>query len=220
MKNLFKFLALTLALCFVQFSAQQKPDFYDDIQHFKKLNSENTPQKEAILFLGSSSFTMWKDVENYFPDKVIINRAFGGSRIADLNYYAEDLLHPYSAKQIVIYCGENDIVYKDKPNADEVFKRFKQFYKTVRAQFPKANIAYVSIKYSPSREQFWPIMKQVNKKINRFMNKKKNAEFIDITGAMNDENGNIRKDIFLQDMLHMNAEGYKIWTEVMKPYLK
>ena len=29
----------------------------------------------------------------------------------------------------------------------------------------------------------------------------KNAEFIDITESMNDENGNIRKDLYLEDML-------------------
>lgn len=208
-------LALTSTLFF-----SQKHEYFDDIQNFKKLNTENPPQKDAILFLGSSSFTRWTDVAQYFPDKVIINRAFGGSRLVDLNYFSEDLLNPYSPKQIVIYCGENDIVYKDKPNAEEVFKRFKQFYNTVRTQFPKANIAYVSIKYSPSREQFWPIMKKANKKIKCFLQWKKNANFIEINNAMKDENGNVRKDIFVEDMLHLNSDGYKIWTKVMYPYLK
>ena len=219
MKNLSKFLMLLLALTSTLFFSQ-KHEYFDDIQNFKKLNTENPPQKDAILFLGSSSFTRWTDVAQYFPDKVIINRAFGGSRLVDLNYFSEDLLNPYSPKQIVIYCGENDIVYKDKPNAEEVFKRFKQFYNTVRTQFPKANIAYVSIKYSPSREQFWPIMKKANKKIKCFLQWKKNANFIEINNAMKDENGNVRKDIFVEDMLHLNSDGYKIWTKVMYPYLK
>ena len=219
MKNLSKFLMLLLALTSTLFFSQ-KHEYFDDIQNFKKLNTENPPQKDAILFLGSSSFTRWTDVAQYFPDKVIINRAFGGSRLADLNYYAEDLLNPYSPKQIVIYCGENDIVYQDKPSADEVFNRFKQFYKTVRTKFPKSNISYVSIKYSPSRMQYWETMKKVNKKIKCFLKWKCNANFIDITKAMNDENGNVRKDIFVEDMLHMKPEGYKIWTKVMYPYLK
>ena len=219
MKNFLKITFLFFVFIFGSLTAQ-KADFYDDIQHFKKLDAEKTPPKDAILFLGSSSFTMWKDVADYFPDKTIINRAFGGSRLLNLNYYAEDLLNPYQPKQVVIYCGENDIAHAEKPSANEVFKRFKQFYKTVRAHYPNANIAYVSIKYSPSREQFWPTMKQVNEKIKNFMNAKKNAEFIDITESMNDENGNIRKDLYLEDMLHMKPEGYKIWTKVMYPYLK
>lgn len=219
MKILIKKFTLLFVLSFAFLNAQQH-DFYDDVQNFKKINKEQTLPKNAILFLGSSSFTLWKDVADYFPDKTIINRAFGGSRIADLNYYSEELLKPFQPKQIVIYCGENDIVYKDKPNANEVYKRFKEFYHTVRIHFPKANISYVSIKYSPSREQFWPIMIAVNKKIKTFLKKQKNADFIDITQAMNTQNGTVNKDLFLEDMLHMKPQGYKIWTKVMYPYLK
>jgi hypothetical protein len=91
MKNFLKISFLFFVFIFSSLTAQ-KADFYDDIQHFKKLDAEKTPPKDAILFLGSSSFTMWKDVADYFPDKTIINRAFGGSRLLNLNYYAEDLL--------------------------------------------------------------------------------------------------------------------------------
>lgn len=220
MKNLFNFLVVAFVLTFNFFEAQQKPDFYDEVQYFKKLNLEKSPPKDAILFLGSSSFTKWTDVNDYFPDKTIINRAFGGSRLENLNDYAEDLLNPYQPKQVVIYCGENDVVHTDKPSADVVFQRFKKFYNTVRTHFPNANIAYVSIKYSPSRKIYWPVMKKVNKKIKCFLNWKKNADYIDITRVMNDQNGNVRNDIFLEDMLHMKPEGYKIWAKTIYPFLK
>ena len=52
------------------------------------------------------------------------------------------------------------------------------------------------------------------------MKKEPHAEFIDITKAMEDANGNVRKDIFVEDMLHMTPEGYQIWTKVMNPYMK
>jgi lysophospholipase L1-like esterase len=63
-------------------------------------------------------------------------------------------------------------------------------------------------------------MKEANKKIAKFMKKQKNSKFIDITNAMNDSNGNIRKELFVEDMLHMTPEGYKLWTSVMNPYMK
>jgi lysophospholipase L1-like esterase len=28
-----------------------------------------------------------------------------------------------------------------------------------------------------------------------------------------------RKDIFVEDNLHMNAEGYRIWQRILLPYL-
>ncbi|HCR76985.1 MAG TPA: G-D-S-L family lipolytic protein [Chryseobacterium sp.] len=217
MKKIFSaFLMLTFALFF----AQEKPMFWQDIQNFKKLDLENPPAKNAILLVGSSSFTKWTDVANYFPDKTIINRGFGGSRLTDLNDYAEDLLNPYQPKQIIIYCGENDFADNDKLKADVVVERFKTFYKKIRAKFPKIEVDYISIKYSPSREKLWPQMKEANKKIADFMKKQPNADFIDITKVMQDENGNVRKDLFVEDMLHMTPEGYRLWTSVMNPYMK
>jgi lysophospholipase L1-like esterase len=217
-KILSAFLLLTVALFFSQ---EKKPMFWQDIQNFKKLDQETAPPKDAILLVGSSSFTKWTDVANYFPDKtIIINRGFGGSRLTDLNDYANDLLNPYQPKQIIIYCGENDFADNDKLKADVVVNRFKTFYKKIRAKFPDIEVDYISIKYSPSREKLWSQMKIANKKIAAFMKKEPHAEFIDITKVMQDSNGNVRKDLFVEDMLHMTPEGYQLWTSVMNPYMK
>lgn len=214
-------LSAFLLLSFVLFFSQEKkPMFWQDIQNFKKSDQETPPPKGAILLLGSSSFTKWTDVDNYFPGKTIINRGFGGSRLIDLNYYAEDLLIPYQPKQIIIYCGENDFAENDQVKAKEIVNRYKTFYKKIRKKFPNINVDYISIKYSPSREKLWPKMKKANKKIACFMKKEKNAGYIDITKAMEDDNGNVRKDLFAEDMLHMTPEGYRIWTKVMNPYMK
>ncbi|WP_449387779.1 GDSL-type esterase/lipase family protein [Chryseobacterium lineare] len=215
-KMLSAFLLLTFALFFLQ---EKKPMFWQDIQNFKKQDQETAPPKDAILLIGSSSFTKWTDVSNYFPDKTIINRGFGGSRLTDLNDYATDLLN-YQPKQIIIYCGENDFADDDKLKADVIVDRFKTFYKKIRTKFPKIEVDYISIKYSPSREKLWPQMKEANKKIAAFMKKQPNSEFIDITKVMEDKNGNVRKDLFVEDMLHMTPEGYQLWASVMLPYMK
>ncbi|GGG60050.1 hypothetical protein GCM10007332_22150 [Epilithonimonas arachidiradicis] len=200
------------------FFAQEKP-FWKEIQEFKKLDQTNGIPKRPILFLGSSSFTYWKDVNDYFPGKTIVNRGFGGSRLLDLNNYSEELLSPYHTKQIVIYCGENDIS-TDNPTPTEVLERFKTFFGKIRAKYPKVPVAYVSVKYSPSREQFWPQMKELNESIEAYLKTQKRAKFIDITQVMNDENEKVRTDIFKEDMLHMKPEGYRLWAKVMAPYLK
>jgi lysophospholipase L1-like esterase len=211
------FLLLTFALFFSQ---EKKPMFWQDIENFKKLDQETAPPKDAILLVGSSSFTKWTDVANYFPDKKIINRGFGGSRLTDLNYYANDLLNPYQPTQIIVYCGENDFADNHQLKAEVVVDRFKTFYKKIRQKFPKIEVDYISIKYSPSRETLWPQMKEANKQIAAFMKKEKNSEFIDITKVMQDSNGNVRKDLFVEDMLHMTPEGYQLWTSVMNRYMK
>ena len=216
--RLFNFFFLAFILNSLLFFGQDKP-YWKEIQEFKQMNQQNGIPKKPILLVGSSSFTKWTDVKDYFPGKPIVNRAFGGSRLLDLNNYSNELLDPYKPKQIVIYCGENDVAM-DNPTAEEVFGRFKTFFETIRAKYPKVPVAYVSIKYSPSREQFWPIVTEVNKLIESYLKTQKRTDYIDITKVMNDENGKVRTDIFLEDMLHMKPEGYQLWTKVMAPYLK
>lgn len=218
MKKIFS--VILLMLFALALSQEKKPMFWQDIQEFKKKDQQTPPQKDAILLIGSSSFTKWQDVSDYFPGKTIINRGFGGSRLIDLNYFSEDLLSPYQPKQIIVYCGENDFADDKNLKADVVVERFKTFYQKIRSKFPNIEVDYISIKYSPSREHLWPQMKEANKKIKKFMKKEKKAEFIDITKVMNDSKGNIRKDIFVEDMLHITPEGYRLWTSVMNPYMK
>lgn len=82
-----------IVIIFASFALHaQQPAFYNDIQNFKKQDSIHVPQKKAILLIGSSSFTKWKDVQEYFPQHPIINRGFGGSSLPDLIRYVDDIV--------------------------------------------------------------------------------------------------------------------------------
>jgi lysophospholipase L1-like esterase len=213
-----KLLALLILLTsFLLANAQEAP-FLKDIQNFKQKDSIQFPPKNAVLFVGSSTFTNWKDVQQYFPKHVIINRGFGGSSLPHLMMYAKDIIFPYKAKQIVIYCGEND--FTGNASVADVVQRAKKLFESIRGNDPKVAIVYVSIKPSPSREQYLPQMKEANKQIAVILKNMKNTAFINTFDAMFNADGTIRKDIFNADMLHMNAKGYAIWQKIMEPYLK
>ncbi|SFH11694.1 GDSL-type esterase/lipase family protein [Pedobacter insulae] len=209
---------LLLFLATFTFANAQEAPFFKDIQNFKKKDSVQFPPKKAILFVGSSTFTNWKDVQDYFPKQVIINRGFGGSSLPHVINYANDIIFPYNAKQIVIYCGEND--FTGNASVDDVVNRVQKLFDLIRANNPKVHIAYISIKPSPSREKYWPQMREANKKIAEMMKGMKNAKFINTFDSMFNADGTIMKDIFNSDMLHMNAKGYAIWQKIMEPYLK
>ena len=46
-----------------------------------------------------------------------------------------------------------------------------------------------------------------------------NLEFIDVFPQMLGADGLPRPEIFIDDRLHMNDAGYRIWTQVVAPYL-
>ena len=138
MKSFLKFQVVVffISLSLQNVCAQQQPPFWDDIQNFKKQDSLHFPPKHAILFVGSSSFTKWTDVQDYFPGYTIINRSFGGSSLPDVIRYAYDIIFPYHPKQVVIYCGENDLAASDTVSAATVFDRFRQLYYLIRKKIP------------------------------------------------------------------------------------
>lgn len=212
-------LILAFLFCCGTITAQQPPPFYEEIQFFKKQDKDSMPPKDAILFVGSSSFTMWKDVQDYFPGYTIINRGFGGSTLQDVIRYADDVIMPYQPKQIVIYCGENDLAYDDSLYPAQVKQRFEQLFNIIRGKYKKVPIVYISIKPSLARQQLMPKFNVANVMIKNFLQKKKHTTFIDVYHAMLEADGTPMKEIFIDDNLHMNARGYRIWQQLIQPHL-
>ncbi len=210
--------ALILLLTF-KVNIFSQPPFYQDIQAFKKQDSLHFPPANAILFVGSSSFTKWTDVSDYFPGYTIINRGFGGSSLPDVIRYADDIIFPYHPKQIFIYCGENDLAASDDVTADTVFNRFKTLYSMIRNKLPATNVTFISLKPSPSRAHLMQEMEKTNALVKGFLSKQKNACFVDVYHAML-QNEKPIPSIFIEDSLHMNAKGYHIWQQELKPFLK
>jgi len=199
--------------------APPPPLFWNDIQNFKKQDSVSFPPRNAILLIGSSSFTKWTDVQDYFPGYTIVNRGFGGSTLLDEIRYVNDIVFPYKPKQIIIYCGENDLASSDTVTAAMVFDRFKQLFQLIRYK-TEAPIAYISMKPSPSRRHLFPKMREGNQLIKDFLATQKNTAFIDVHQKMLDSTGEPMPEIFLDDSLHMNAKGYAIWKKEMEPYMQ
>lgn len=193
--------------------------FASEINEFKKQDKVKFPKPNSIVFVGSSSFNFWKSMQQDFPEYPVINRGFGGSELVHAIMYANQIILPYKPKQIVIYSGENDLAVGNVP-ADSVLARFEKLFNIIRTKYPKVSVVYVSIKPSPSRQHLMPEMVKANKMISDFLKKKKGTKFIDIYPLMLDAQGNPRKELFVEDMLHMNASGYAIWIKAIKPYLK
>ncbi len=213
-----KLFATSLFLIAIQFATAQP--FANDIAAFKKQDSISFPGKNKILFVGSSSFTKWKDVQSYFPDYPIINRGFGGSVLSDVIRYEKDIIFPYQHKQIVIYCGENDVASSDTVTGKIVLDRFKKLYEDIREQFPKISVIFISLKPCPSRWQMKDRMMEANTRIKKYLKKKKHTTFISVWKSMLDADGKPIADIFIEDKLHMNAKGYAIWQKLIEPYLQ
>lgn len=216
MKRFYYFL-LVFVLSTVFVKAQQKPAFWKEIQEFKHRDSISMPPKNGILFIGSSSFEKWKDLETVFKDYQAINRGFGGSTLAQANYYIADLVYPYQPRQVVIYSGENDIA-TDGKSAVETLNRFATFFNNIRLKYPEVPVLYISIKDSPSRTKHSATNAHTNLLIQEYLQHYPNTKFLDVNSKMLNKKA-LRPELFEEDMLHMTSEGYAIWIKEIKPFL-
>ena len=172
-------------------------------------SEQPSPAAGGILFVGSSSIRRW-DLASSFPDRPVINRGFGGSHLADVTHYADRIVWPYCPCQIVIYAGDNDIAFG--LNADEVVSDFQALIARIRQSVPRADIFYVSIKPSLARWNHYPTMQRANAMIQQITANDSRLHFIDVATPMMDADGQVRPELFGEDGLHLNAEGYRIWT--------
>ncbi len=180
---------------------------------------QSIDKTDLILFTGSSSIRMWKDIETTFSDHNVLNLGFGGSQMEDLLFYFDKLILPYNPKQIFIYEGDNDI--SSGKSSDEILHTAEQLLTLIRDKVSgTVDVFFITPKPSIAR---WPLKskyEEYNHKLDTWANTKKGVEVIDVWTPMLDKNGVVFQDIFIADGLHLNSKGYKIWSTSIKPYLK
>ena len=193
-----------------------KADWEQDMQRFAALDAASPPPRHGVLFVGSSSIRLWETLAADFPGVPVINRGFGGSELRDSTFYADRIVVPYAPRQIVIYAGENDLQAGRTPQ--QVQQDFRVFVQRVRRDLPKARIAYISNKPSPSRVRLLEAQRQTNTLIKAEAARLR-VDYIDVFTSMLDANGQPREELFIEDRLHMNRAGYELWRQKIGPYL-
>jgi len=191
-------------------------DWEQDMQRFAALDAASPPPRHGVLFIGSSSIRLWETLAADFPGVPVINRGFGGSELRDSTFYADRIVVPYAPRQIVIYAGENDLQAGRTPQ--QVQQDFRVFVQRVRRDLPKARIAYISNKPSPSRVRLLEAQRQTNTLIKAEAARLR-VDYIDVFTSMLDANGQPREELFIEDRLHMNRAGYELWRQKIAPYL-
>lgn len=193
------------------------PAWETDMQRFEAADAQSPPPRGGVLFIGSSSIRFWDTLAQDFPGVPVTNRGFGGSELRDSTWYADRIIVPYAPRQILIYAGDNDLNAGRTPQ--QLRADFIAFVERVRRDLPKAKIAYISNKPSPSRAQLLPVQRAANTLIAAEA-KRLGVDYIDIFTPMLDASGQPDESLFIEDRLHMNRAGYVIWQRAIAPYLK
>jgi lysophospholipase L1-like esterase len=170
-----------------------------------------------IIFYGSSSFRLWKSMQQDFPGYPVLNCGFGGSRLTDCVRYANRLVIPRKPAAIVIYAGDNDLALGTPP--EQVFQSFQRLFEIFRSYSPSIPIAFVSVKPSPGRLKYLPNIIKFNELVEQYLHAKPETDYIDICSDMLGPDRKPIPSLFVNDQIHLSAAGYKIMRKEIGEFL-
>lgn len=200
-------------------SAAKGPERWEpEIRQFEELDKSSPPKPGGILFTGSSSIRMWTTLAADFPNHPVTGRGFGGSEMSDLNHYVDRIVIPYAPRHILVYEGDNDLANGKTPQ--QVLADFQTFVAKVREKLPRTRIDYIAIKPSRARWHLSHQIRETNRSIAAWGRTQSRVGFIDVFRPMLHPDGRLRGELFREDGLHLNAEGYALWTQVIRKKLR
>lgn len=189
-----------------------------EIRKFEEADRLSPPPKAAVLFVGSSSFRMWKTMAEDFAGIPVINRGFGGSEMEYLVRYADRIILPYEPRAVLVYAGDNDLAKGKEP--ERVLAEYRALVGKVRARMPDVPIGFVAVKASIKRWAIADKIRALNAAVAAYSAGEKGQFFVDVFTPMLGPDGSPRKDLFLEDGLHLNREGYALWASLIRPHIE
>jgi lysophospholipase L1-like esterase len=184
---------------------------------FARADEAGRPAPGGVLFVGSSSIRLWKNLPDDFRQVQVINRGFGGSTMADCTQLARPLVIQYRPRHVLVYAGDNDLAEGRSPR--QVLESFQEFVRTVRTELPDTRISFISVKPSPARAALVPLARETNRLVAEHLAALPNTGYIDVFTPMLDAEGRPREDLYGPDRLHMNASGYALWRQLLTTHI-
>lgn len=169
-----------------------------------------------ILFIGSSSFEMWRaefglaDYDAFVAHMDAVNTAIGGTITADwIGYLFDVLVKPFKTKKLLIYVGVNDINFGT--DLDMVIDNYRDLLHLIN-RFNIADEIYC-LSINPSRAFFasWDKHTTFNHRLKSLTGEYNDVKFID-SSELFFKDGKLKEELISKDGIHLSHEGYELWT--------
>lgn len=209
------FLLLCCILCIPALSLGQGPATLEEevLALTERYDSLWLKGSKTVVFTGSSSIRLW-NLQATVKGAQLINTGFGGSQVKDLNRHRFPLIEKFNPFLVVIYEGDNDLA--SGLSAGRVFKRMKKLCKNLQRDNPDLRIVLMAAKPSPKRWHLRSEFEVYNRKMARLGQKHPRLLFIDSWTPLLTAQGTLRSELYRDDGLHLNLQGYAIWNALLK----
>ena len=204
--------------------AETAKTFEQDVRELEKLDKTEAFQDDYILYLGSSSIRLWDSIHTDMLPYHSVKRGYGGAHFYDLIHFTDRLVTPHKKANAIVCFVANDLtgIWDDpkiKVKPKQVNRLFKYFTKQVEKIAPDMPIFLVEITPAPSRWNIWDKTVQANDLMRTYCESQENLYFISTSQEFLNKDQLPKPELFIEDQLHLNREGYKLWTQIIKSNL-
>ncbi len=203
---------------------------YIDIQHQNKYTElwgqratifEALPVDTNDIVMLGNSLTHGCEWHELLGMPNVLNRGIIGDVIEGIRLRVDPILdgHP---KKIFLLSGVNDVSHN--LSADSIANAMGELIDYIRARSPQTRLyvqSMLPINNSFGRYKNLKDKEQVIRDANALiaaMAQHKGFTWINLYTAVADKDGNLRKDL-TNDGLHLLAPGYRIWADIIRPYI-
>jgi lysophospholipase L1-like esterase len=161
-----------------------------EVQGLDRGRRDRFNANRAPAFYGSSSIRLWDTLAEGF-DRRVLNLGFGGATLEACDHFFARLVPPVSPRSLLLYAGDND--FGDRRAVEEVLGWFRSLADKV-AGLPRQ----------------YPVRLRVRQAQPGTLSYLSTAS-VDSTSASGGR-------YFLEDGLHLNRDGYRLWGHLLDPH--
>lgn len=191
-----------------------------DISVFDSLNRVEQSDANTVLVAGSSSVRIWDSIIEDLAPYHVMQRGYGGAKMIDFTYYSDRIIKPHQFKAIVIFVANDIAGVESDLSPKEVFRLYKDLVKQVRKRNPATPLCWIEVTPTPKR---WSVSRDIQEAsglIEAYCDRNDNLHFISTFEQYTSQEGLPDSSLFMEDMLHLNRDGYLLWTEIIKSSLE
>ena len=168
------------------------------------------------------------DLKTYLPQIIGINRGIAGATTQLILNNFETIFGLLKPKEVYVSIGSNDLVLLES-TIDEAYQGVLKVFEKINSVYPGIKINYLSTTpvVAENHKLYKKIyiagrtngqLKSLNYKVEQYC-LTNNIKFINQFDGLLDSNGYLKDDL-TADGIHLNKNGYKIYTQTILNHLK
>ena len=181
--------------------------------------------KGQIIFIGDS-ITDLCPLDDYYLDLPLAcyNRGIGGDTTEGVLDRLQVSIFDLMPSKVVLMIGTNDV--NGGKSEKYIVNNYAKIIKEIKEGVPNVELYCMSIiPQNKDMESYSDVdttannikIQSINGKI-KGLSEEQEATYIDLYPALLGKEGNLDK-AYSDDGLHLNAEGFAVWSGILKPYL-